>query len=316
MKSYILCVALQVRAPTSGVRTAGLVLSVGLQRRALAVQDSLAFAVNSLRVCSPYFMCYDVVCSGFCCCCKLVAYSTHAGVLWKKIVKRICHRWIPVVFKRFPRQDQSPKCTFLGYLGSLWQCSFLLENWDNWAGLFQCAGPTLPCDSRPCLNRGTCYNLGTRHFCACPTGYEGDTCETCKSCRGVLCFFCCSCWSTVRLFYTSTTHCCGVEATALTACTCRIMASMKVNLRRKWEYTRAMQSKAVYFYSCSRLWPSQCLHVKALAHSLAVSIHLPCRHTLQECPLRQRWDMSSRHWGCPLAVPLHTGVHWLHMLRE
>ena len=36
-----------------------------------------------------------------------------------------------------------------------------------------------PCDSEPCLNDGSCINLGPMVFkCACARGFRGRTCES------------------------------------------------------------------------------------------------------------------------------------------
>ncbi|XP_022108451.1 delta-like protein 1 isoform X2 [Acanthaster planci] len=42
--------------------------------------------------------------------------------------------------------------------------------------------PSLPCESGPCRNGGTCQNVGASYRCDCPTGYQGQTCETIVDC--------------------------------------------------------------------------------------------------------------------------------------
>ena len=37
------------------------------------------------------------------------------------------------------------------------------------------------CNSNPCRNGGTCTDRVNEYTCKCPSGYNGDNCETSKS---------------------------------------------------------------------------------------------------------------------------------------
>ena len=52
-----------------------------------------------------------------------------------------------------------------------------------------CNTVTSPCEpENPCLNSGTCYEMGESVGCSCPVGYYGDYCEKSEAtCNDTVC---------------------------------------------------------------------------------------------------------------------------------
>ena len=66
--------------------------------------------------------------------------------------------------------------------------SYLCSCAPNFTGEF-CENKILACDSRPCMNNGTCIDSNISDYeCVCPNAFKGRNCESkIDPCNGSLC---------------------------------------------------------------------------------------------------------------------------------
>ncbi|XP_028419313.1 uncharacterized protein LOC114545227 [Dendronephthya gigantea] len=78
-------------------------------------------------------------------------------------------------------KEHPSACACEEYAAYATTCGFAGVNikWEHLPQFHHCKSP---CASAPCLNGGTCRNVGRSYQCNCPSGYKGSRCER-KTCR-------------------------------------------------------------------------------------------------------------------------------------